>query len=89
MANPLIVVKAAFDGEFAGLVLSSSSDLPGLNVEADTLEALAEKLPMAVLDLVEEGGIEGYEGIDDGGDREFPIELIAHVSTRLLVRAAA
>jgi hypothetical protein len=88
MANPLIVVKATFDGE-SRVWFVESSDLPGLNVEADTLEALAEKLPMAVLDLVEEGGIEGVEWIGGGGDREFPIELIAHVSTRLLVRAAA
>jgi predicted RNase H-like HicB family nuclease len=55
MTNPLIVVKAARDEE-AGVWFVESSDLPGLNAEADTLDALVEKLPAVVEDLLEESG---------------------------------
>ena len=47
-----IVVKAVCDPE-AGVWLVESSDVPGLNLEGETLEALAEKLPGAILDLLE------------------------------------
>ena len=62
------------------------SDLSVLNIEADTLEELIEKLPAAARDLIEEVAI---EDADRGADREYPIELIAHASTRLIIRAAA
>lgn len=78
MVGNIIVVKAARDAE-AGVWFVESSDLPGLNLEADTLEALADKLPGAVLDLLEETG--------EFNGQDVPIELIAHASTR--VRAAA
>lgn len=78
MAGNVIVVKAARDAE-AGVWFVEASDVPGLNLEADTLEALADMLPGAVLDLLE------ARGEFDGQD--VPIELIAHASTR--VRAAA
>jgi hypothetical protein len=76
----VIVVKAARDAE-AGVWFVESSDVPGLNLEADTLEALADKLPGAVLDLLEARG-----ELDPG--RDVPIELIAHASTRVRVAAA-
>lgn len=57
-----------------------NSDLPGLNLEADTLEALTEKLPGAILDLLEAGGFEG-------GGHDVPVELIAHASTRVRLTA--
>lgn len=78
MTNQLIVVKAARDDE-AGVWFVESSDLPGLNAEAETLDALVEKLPALVEDLLEESG--------EASGREVPIELIAHASTR--TRAAA
>lgn len=88
MANRLIVVKAARDEE-AGVWYVESSDLPGLNAEAETLEALVEKLPNLVLDLIEEGALN--QGDDSGyqGAGDFSIELIAHASTRLRIPAAA
>ena len=53
----------------------------GLRLEGETLEELAEKLPGAILDLLEAGG-----EFDDGVD--VPVELIAHASTRIRSPAA-
>ncbi len=88
MVRPLVVVKAARE-EDAGVWYVESSDLPGLNAEAETLELLLEKLPALVLDLIEEGALE-----TDGTDRtvvdeDLPIELIAHASAHLRIRATA
>jgi hypothetical protein len=55
--------------------------MPGLNVEADTLEELIEKIPAAIQDLVEEGGGE-YSG-------DLPVEVVAHAGTRVRLPAAA
>jgi predicted RNase H-like HicB family nuclease len=81
MTTQLIVVKAARD-EDAHVWFVESSDLPGLNVEADTLEELIEKIPGAIQDLVEEGGAEDYSG-------DLPIEVVAHAGTRVRLPAAA
>jgi len=54
-----IIVKAARDAD-AGVWFVESSDLQGLHLEADTLEALADKLPGAILDLLEACG--GFDG---------------------------
>jgi predicted RNase H-like HicB family nuclease len=88
MPRQLIVVKAARDEE-SRVWFVESSDLPGLNAEADSLDDLIEKLPAAILDLLEEGGMNDDEGDGGGGEREVPIKLIAHASTRLRVRAPA
>lgn len=79
----MIVVKAAFD-DAAQVWFVEYSDLPGLNLEAPTIEALRDKLPGAILDL-----IEAMDG--DGGDGaiDVPIELIAHASTRARSYVAA
>ena len=79
MSTRVIVVKAVRDAE-AKVWYVASSDLAGLNVEADTVEELVEKLPAAVADLLDCGDHDGF-------DRDVPIELIAHASTR--VRLAA
>ena len=84
MSNGLIVVKAARDEE-AGVWYIESSDVPGLNLEADSLDTLIENLPLAVLDLIEEGALPN--GSELAGD--LPIELIAHAGTRLRIPAAA
>lgn len=71
----MIVVKAVHDAE-AGVWLVESSDVPGLFLEGDTLEELAERLPCAILDLLEAGG-------DVEGGLYVPVELIAHASIRV------
>ena len=79
MSRGLIVVKAAYDAD-AAVWHVKSSDLEGVNADAPSLEALLEKLPGVVLDLLEE------EGLDDV---EMPIEFVAHASTRVRRSTAA
>lgn len=74
---PLIVVTVAYDAE-AGVWYVESSDLPGVNAEAATPEELREKLPNVILDLLEEG-----DGAEDDRDVDVPIEIIAHMRTRV------
>ncbi len=81
----LIVVKAVFDRE-AGVWYIESSDLFGLHIEAPTIEALIEKLPGAVADLLE--GDPEYT-VADADRGEIPIELIAHTTVRVSAAAAA
>ena len=75
----LVVVKVAYDTE-ARVWYVESSDLPGLNVEAATVETLHEQLSLSVADLIEASGEEG--------DFDIPIEIIAHSSARARRRAA-
>jgi len=77
----IIVVKATFDDE-GQVWFTESVDLPGLRIEGDTLEEIQAKLPGAIQDLVEAG---------DGGDEPYdvPVELIAHASSRVRLRADA
>jgi predicted RNase H-like HicB family nuclease len=79
MRRGLILVKAAYDAD-AAVWFVESSDLEGVNAEAPSLEALLQKLPAVVLDLLEE------EGFDDV---ELPIEVVAHASTRVRRSTAA
>jgi predicted RNase H-like HicB family nuclease len=76
----LIVVKAAWDPD-AGVWWVEHSDLPGLNLEAESLEALRDKLPGAIEDLLEAAG--------HTGEREVQIEIIAHAHTRDRLGTAA
>lgn len=80
MDGNLIVVKATFDPE-ARMWFVEDSDLEGVNAEAPTLEALLEKLPNVVADLLEANGAEAGHDI--------PIELIAHARTRTRIGEAA
>ncbi len=77
----VIVVKAAFDPE-AKVWFVEYSDVPGLNVEAATLEALQAKIPGALQDLLEDA---------DGAGAPFdiPVEIIAHASARVRSPVAA
>ena len=68
MATP-ILVKAAFDPD-AGVWFVESSDLPGLNLESETLDGLRVRLRGAVTDLLEAAGRKD--------ELDVPIELIAH-----------
>jgi hypothetical protein len=79
----MIVVKAAFDPE-AEVWYVESADIPGLNLEARTIEALRDALPGAILDLLQEADGDGGDG-----DIDVPIELIAHASTRVKGHVAA
>lgn len=78
MPSKAIRVNAARDAE-AHVWFVESSDVPGLNLEADTLEELVEKLPGAILDLLEAGDANSARsaGLD------VPVELVAHASTRV------
>jgi predicted RNase H-like HicB family nuclease len=80
MRDTLIVVKAAWDPE-AAVWWVEHSDLPGLNLEAESLDALRDKLPGAVEDLIEAAG--------QTGERELQIEIIAHAHARVRLGAAA
>ncbi len=71
---PMIKVSAAYDSE-AGVWCVEASELPGLNVEAKTVEELQVQIELAVIDLIEASG--GAEG-----DFEVPIELVAHYVAR-------
>lgn len=83
MVGKLIVVKAGFDPEARVWFVEDSGDLHGLNVEAPSLEALVDKLPGAIADLLEDAGFA------DEGEREAPIEVVAHARTRVRFGAAA
>ena len=74
-----VVVKAAHDPE-AGVWFVEQSDLFGVNAEAGTLEELVDKLPAIIADLLEPG---------DAENTEVPIDLVVHVSTRVLLRSDA
>jgi hypothetical protein len=73
--NTLIVVTAAWDPE-AGVWWIENSNLPGLRLEAETLEGLRDKIPGAVADLLEDEASETFE---------VPIEIVAHARTRAQV----
>ena len=83
MAQPgtpdLIVVKAAWDAD-AGVWWIEDSDLPGLNLEAESLDALRDKVPGAIEDLLEARGTDG---------RDVLIAIVAHTLTRVRIGTAA
>ena len=76
--SPLIIT-ADWDEE-AGVWVASSEDILGLATEADTLEALRDKLADLVPELIEENGLA------DGADASAPVEIVAR--RRLPIRAA-
>jgi hypothetical protein len=83
MADRKVKVTVGFDGE-AHVWFVKDSDLHGLNVEAPTMDALMDKLPGAVVDLLE---LEGY--FDRKGPKaDVPIEVIAHAETHACLSAA-
>ncbi len=66
----VIVVRATWDPE-AAVWWTESSDLAGLNAEAPTIEALRDRLPPLISDLIEEN-----EPTLRG--RDIVVEIIAH-----------
>jgi len=75
-----ITVKAEWDPE-AKVWVATSDDVAGLITEADTVEALAEKLSVMIPELLEANGI-----MTGGAAREVPISLIAHREQLISVR---
>ena len=72
MGPKQITVNAEWDPE-ARVWVATSDDVPGLITEAETVEALAEKLSVMVPELLEANGI-----LVGNLVREVPINLIAH-----------
>jgi predicted RNase H-like HicB family nuclease len=71
MAKP-VIVQAAWDPE-ARVWYTEHSTLPGLNLEAETIDALRDKLPGAIEDLLE-----------GTGEQEVPFELVASGRVKIL-----
>ena len=71
-----IVVRAEWDSE-ASVWVASSSDIDGLSVEAETVEALNVKVLAAIADLIELNGI-------DSDLAEIPVHLLAEQFSRVM-----
>jgi predicted RNase H-like HicB family nuclease len=71
MGAKQITVNAEWDPE-AKVWVATSDDVPGLVTEADTVEALAEKLSVMIPELLEANGT-----LVGNTVREVPINLIA------------
>jgi len=72
MATTQITVKAEWDPD-GKVWVASSDDVPGLITEAETIEALAEKLSVMIPELLEANGM-----LTGSVTRQVPINLIAH-----------
>ena len=72
MGPKKITVNAEWDSE-AKVWVATSDDVPGLVTEADTVEALTEKLSVMIPELLEANG-----NLVGNVAREVPINLIAH-----------
>ena len=75
MRHSSIVVRATWDSE-AQVWVASSSDIGGLSVEADTIEALNTKVLAAIADLIELNGI-------DSDLAEIPVHLLSEHFSRV------
>jgi hypothetical protein len=73
--SALIVVRATWDPE-AEVWWTEGGDLAGLNAEAPTLEALRDKLPPLISDLIQENE-PALRGTD------IVVEIVAHTHTRV------
>ena len=65
-------VKAEWDPE-AKVWVATSENVPGLITEAETVEALSQKLPIMIRELLELNG-----ELADDEVKEIPLNLIAH-----------
>ena len=72
MPTKQITVNAEWDAD-AKVWVATSDDVPGLITEADTVEALAEKLSSMIPEL-----LEANSTLVGASVREIPINLIAH-----------
>ena len=67
-----LIVRADWDDE-AKVWVATSTEIDGLAVEADTLEALSRKVELAVAELIELNGLPA--GSDGTGD--VPVHIMA------------
>jgi predicted RNase H-like HicB family nuclease len=74
-----IEIKAEWDPE-ASVWVATSDDLPGLVTEAETVEALQQKLSVMIPDLLEANGSTAAEV------RNIPMNLIAHREAMISIR---
>ena len=79
MKPSLIVIRATWDDE-ASVWVAESDDI-GLVTEAPTMEALRQKVPQMIIDLLE------CEG--ETGSFDIPVEYISHSSQRVRSGKAA
>lgn len=80
MPGAVVKVRAAFDEE-ADVWFVENCDLHGVNAEGPTLDALVEKLPAIILDLLDEG--------DAAADHDIALEIVAHRRSTVRARRAA
>jgi hypothetical protein len=67
MISKILFVRGEWDQE-ARVWVATSDDVPGLATEAETIEALVEKLKTMIPDLLEANGITNFD--------EVPFELL-------------
>lgn len=79
---PTYAIKATWDDE-AKCWVAASDDVPGLAIEADTIEELVDRLHVVVPEL-----LEANDMLPEDGD-EFPFSLDAHLTQTAKVRSAA
>lgn len=79
MNRQTVKIEATWDAD-AAVWVAESADVPGLATEAETVEALIEKLRIVVPELLEANGIQLPTV-----DHELPFDVIAsrHESVRL------
>ena len=75
----LLVVKAAFDRD-AGVWYVADTEVPGLATEADSFEALCQRVTDMAPELL------ALNGWTDG--REVALEIIAHTTSKVRLAAA-
>ena len=75
----VINVELAFDSE-AHVWYVKRSDVLGLRIEADTVDALIARIPDALRDLLGDG--------DTDGARDVPVEVTAHHPPSVRLEAA-
>jgi predicted RNase H-like HicB family nuclease len=71
MQKKAILVTADWDDE-AGVWVATSTDVPGLVAEAETVEAMSAKLRILIPELLEANGVSWPEW-----DGEVPFELLS------------
>lgn len=81
MPRGKIIVDAMWDDE-ARVFVATSSDVPGLVTEADTWEALQQKLAVLIPELLELNG-----GDDLGPDSEADLIVVSEHRSRVRLRA--
>ncbi|MDP2051941.1 MAG: DUF1902 domain-containing protein [Cypionkella sp.] len=81
MSHTSIIVRATWDEE-ARVWVATSTDIAGLVVEADSLEALKDRVTGAIADLLDANGY-------SGGLTEIPVHLMADQLLRVAAPVAA